>query len=127
MSVKVLAEYARVEAHSAENRTFDVLSHIPPCVITGIHSPKNRKLYQTPGLQLMHPAALNSAQSPKVAILGNGSDTDSHYGELNRTAKNNLEAILDQSLISDGSKYHEKAVGHVGQANFVMQFDYFRH
>ena len=65
----------------------------------------------------------NNAQSHNFAILGNGSDTDSRYGEQNRTAKQNLEAILDQSLISDDGKSHEKVVGHVGQANFVMQFD----
>ena len=97
--------------------------HIPPGTFLGIHSPKNGRLFQTPGLQLMHPAALNSAQSQNFAILGNCSDTDNRYGEQNRTAKNHLEVVFDQSLISDDSKSLEKVVGHLGQANFVMQFD----
>ena len=71
----------------------------------------------------MQPAVSNNDRSQIFAIRGNCSDTDSHYGEHNRIAKNNLAAILDQSLISDDGKSHETAVGQVGQANCVMQFD----
>ena len=62
-------------------------------------------------------------KSPNFAINGNGSDTDGHYGELNRTAKTTREGILDQSLILYDGKSHDNVMGHVGQATFVIQFD----
>ena len=99
--MKALVEYARVEVHSAANRTFDVLSQIPSGISTGIHGLKNGRLFQTSGLQLMQPAVFNNDQSQNFAILGNGSDTEIRYGEQNRTARKNLEDILDQSFISD--------------------------
>ena len=119
----VFVEHAWVEVHSAEKRSFYVLSLIPPGAITGIHIPIIGRLYQTPGLQLMHPISSNSTQSPHFAILGNGSGKGSCHGNQNRMAKQNLQATIDQSLLSNDCRYHDKVVGQVGQANFVIQYD----
>ena len=81
-----------------------VLSQIPSGTFTGIHSPKNGRRFRTSGLQLTQPVVFNDDQSQNFAILGNGLDTDSRYGEQNWIAKNHLAAILDQSLISDDGR-----------------------
>ena len=71
----------------------------------------------------MQLAAFNNDTSHHFAMIGNGLDADSLYGQRNRIAKTNLAAIVDHSLISDDGRSHETAVGQVGQANAVMQLD----
>ena len=71
----------------------------------------------------MQPAVSNDNKTQNYAILGNGLDTDSRYGNLSWLAKRMFAELLHPSPISEDAKRHETAVGQMGQANFVMCFD----
>ena len=74
-------------------------------------------------MQLPQPSVSNDNQTMNFAILGNGLNTDSRYGDLNRVAKMILAELLHPLPISEDGKRHETAVGQLGEANFVIFFD----
>ena len=70
ISLTALVNFARVDVHISENKTFHVFSQITGGAITGIRSLEYGCLYQTPGLQILHPSVSNDDSLRNLAILG---------------------------------------------------------
>ena len=122
MSAKAFVEYVHVAIHATENNFFDMYPHIIAGTLTGAHGLRRGRLYETPLYQLLHPIASDDVQRPHLAILGNGSEGDSHRGSENQVANLNV-GLLDSAVIAFPDALHEKVVGVVGQADQTIGAD----